>query len=94
MEYWKLVWVFAVAFIFGGYQSEGLWEIEKAALFQLKSFYQNWYLNVSLFLPLEELKSLDLRNNYIAGFIDSSSPYYLQDLFMNHKFLFKNIFFY
>ncbi|MBA0784119.1 hypothetical protein Gotri_001736 [Gossypium trilobum] len=66
MEYWKLVWVFAVAFIFGGYQSEGLWEIEKAALFQLKSFYQNWYLNVSLFLPLEELKSLDLRNNYIA----------------------------
>ncbi|KAB2050091.1 hypothetical protein ES319_A13G222300v1 [Gossypium barbadense] len=118
MEYRKLVWVFVVAFLFGGYQSEGCWEIEKAALFQLKPFfplvngegiswgkgnccrwnrvecststgratqlfledsydkdnkdiYQGWYLNISLFLPFEELKSLNLGGNYIAGFIDN-----------------------
>ncbi|KAH1106627.1 hypothetical protein J1N35_010395 [Gossypium stocksii] len=39
MEYWKLVWVFVVAFLFGGYQSEGCWENEKAALFQIKPFF-------------------------------------------------------
>ncbi|MBA0785278.1 hypothetical protein Gotri_027263, partial [Gossypium trilobum] len=39
MEYWKLVWVFVLASIFGGYQSEGCWENEKAALFQLKPFF-------------------------------------------------------
>ncbi|KAK8319353.1 hypothetical protein V6Z11_A13G235700 [Gossypium hirsutum] len=31
--------------------------------------YKDWYLNVSLFLPFVELKSLHLRGNYIAGFI-------------------------
>ncbi|KAK8319352.1 hypothetical protein V6Z11_A13G235600 [Gossypium hirsutum] len=117
MEYWKLVWVFVLAFLFGGYQSEGCWEIEKAALLQLKPFfplindegiswgkgnccrwngvecststgrvtrlfledssvevynkdiYQGWYLNISLFLPFEELKSLNLEGNNIVGFI-------------------------
>nr|KJB83239.1 hypothetical protein B456_013G237000 [Gossypium raimondii] len=39
MEYWKLVWVFVLASLFGGYQSEGCWENEKAALFQLKPFF-------------------------------------------------------
>ncbi|TYI48368.1 hypothetical protein E1A91_D13G243600v1 [Gossypium mustelinum] len=120
MEYWKLVWVFVLAFLFGGYQSEGCWEIEKAALLQLKPFFphindegiswgkgnccrwngvecststgrvtrlfleyrsvevynnisQGWYLNISLFLPFHELKSLDLGNSYIAGFIDNHS---------------------
>nr|KJB83237.1 hypothetical protein B456_013G236800 [Gossypium raimondii] len=118
MEYWKLVWVFVLAFLFGGYQSEGCWEIEKAALFQLKPFfsrpngegiswgkgnccrwdwvecststgrvtrlflgyscdlekkdiYLGWYLNISLFLPFEELKSLNLGGNNIVGFIDN-----------------------
>ncbi|TYH93273.1 hypothetical protein ES332_A13G242500v1 [Gossypium tomentosum] len=117
MEYWKLVWVFVLAFLFGGYQSEGCWEIEKAALLQLKPFfplindegiswgkgnccrwngvecststgrvtrlfleyssvevynkdiYQGWYLNISLFLPFEELKSLNLEGDNIVGFI-------------------------
>ncbi|KAB1996521.1 hypothetical protein ES319_D13G237600v1 [Gossypium barbadense] len=120
MEYWKLVWVFVLAFLFGGYQSEGCWEIEKAALLQLKPFFphindegiswgkgnccrwngvecststgrvtrlfleyrsvevynnisQGWYLNISLFLPFHELKSLYLGNSYIAGFIDNHS---------------------
>ncbi|MBA0752603.1 hypothetical protein Gogos_001424 [Gossypium gossypioides] len=120
MEYWKLVWVLLLAFLFGGYQSEGCWEIEKAALLQLKPFFphindegiswgkgnccrwngvecntstgrvtrlfleyrsvevynnisQGWYLNISLFLPFHELKSLDLGNSYIAGFIDNHS---------------------
>ncbi|KAA3486044.1 LRR receptor-like serine/threonine-protein kinase GSO1 isoform X6 [Gossypium australe] len=117
MEYWKLVWAFVLACLFGGYQSEGCWENEKAALFQLKPFFahiydvdtswvegnccrwnrvecststgrvtrlvleyydedykgkfQGWHLNVSLFLPFEELKSLDLSGNYIDGFIDN-----------------------
>ncbi|KAG8485240.1 hypothetical protein CXB51_021086 [Gossypium anomalum] len=31
----------------------------------------NGYLNVSLFLPFEELKSLDLSNNKIEGFVDN-----------------------
>ncbi|TYH93276.1 hypothetical protein ES332_A13G242700v1 [Gossypium tomentosum] len=31
--------------------------------------YKDWYLNVSLFLPFVELKSLHLRGKYIAGFI-------------------------
>ncbi|PPR96252.1 hypothetical protein GOBAR_AA24436 [Gossypium barbadense] len=127
MEYRKLVWVFVVAFLFGGYQSEGCWEIEKAALFQLKPFfplvngegiswgreivadrnrvecststgratqlfledsydkdnkdiYQGWYLNISLFLPFEELKSLNLGGNYIAGFIDNQELDNLKNL--------------
>ncbi|KAA3486043.1 LRR receptor-like serine/threonine-protein kinase GSO2 isoform X1 [Gossypium australe] len=127
MEYWKLVWVFVVAFLLGGYQSEGCWEIEKAALFQLKPFfprvngegiswgkgnccrwngvecststgrvtrlflwnscdlekediYLGWYLNISLFLPFEELKSLDLSGNYIAGFIDNQDLNVLSNL--------------
>ncbi|MBA0728641.1 hypothetical protein Golax_001527, partial [Gossypium laxum] len=122
MEYWKLVWVFVLAFLFGGYQSEGCWEIEKAALLQLKPFFphindegiswgkgnccrwngvecststgrvtrlfleyrsvevynnisQGWYLNISLFLPFHELKSLDLGNSYIAGFIDNQGSF-------------------
>ncbi|TYJ02515.1 hypothetical protein E1A91_A13G234900v1 [Gossypium mustelinum] len=122
MEYWKLVWVFVLAFLFGGYQSEGCWEIEKAALLQLKPFFplindegiswgkgnccrwngvecststgrvtrlfleyssvqvynnisQGWYLNISLFLPFHELKSLDLGKNYIAGFIDNQGSF-------------------
>ncbi|KAB2050085.1 hypothetical protein ES319_A13G221800v1, partial [Gossypium barbadense] len=107
---------FVVAFLFGGYQSEGCWEIEKAALFQLKPFfprvngeeiswgkgnccrwnwvecststgrrdnkdiYQGWYLNISLFLPFEELKSLNLGGNYIAGFIDNQELNNLKNL--------------
>ncbi|KAK8520458.1 hypothetical protein V6N12_004396 [Hibiscus sabdariffa] len=37
MEYWKLVWVFLVAFLL--YESEGCWEHEKAALLQLKPLF-------------------------------------------------------
>ncbi|XP_040941637.1 receptor-like protein 13 isoform X2 [Gossypium hirsutum] len=42
MEYWKLVWLFVLAFLFGGYQTEACWEIEKAALFQLKPFFPHF----------------------------------------------------
>ncbi|MBA0633148.1 hypothetical protein Godav_001791 [Gossypium davidsonii] len=42
MEYWKLVWAFVLAFLFGGYQTEACWEIEKAALFQLKPFFPHF----------------------------------------------------
>ncbi|XP_040940763.1 receptor-like protein 14 [Gossypium hirsutum] len=128
MEYWKLVWVFVLAFLFGGYQSEGCWEIEKAALLQLKPFfplindegiswgkgnccrwngvecststgrvtrlfledssvevynkdiYQGWYLNISLFLPFEELKSLNLEGNNIVGFIHNQELDNLKNL--------------
>ncbi|TYJ02513.1 hypothetical protein E1A91_A13G234700v1 [Gossypium mustelinum] len=128
MEYWKLVWVFVLAFLFGGYQSEGCWEIEKAALLQLKPFfplindegiswgkgnccrwngvecststgrvtrlfleyssvevynkdiYQGWYLNISLFLPFEELKSLNLAGNNIVGFIHNQELDNLKNL--------------
>ncbi|KAG8471738.1 hypothetical protein CXB51_036300 [Gossypium anomalum] len=139
MEYWKLVWVFVVAFLFGGYQSEGCWEIEKAALLQLKPFFphindegiswgkgnccrwkgvecststgrvtrlfleyssvevyntisQGWYLNISLFLPFHELKSLDLGNNYIAGFIDNQGSFMnnLEILDLSHNRLLGN----
>ncbi|MBA0784116.1 hypothetical protein Gotri_001734, partial [Gossypium trilobum] len=41
-EYWKLVWAFVLAFLFGGYQTEACWEIEKAALFQLKPFFPHF----------------------------------------------------
>ncbi|XP_040964600.1 receptor-like protein 45 [Gossypium hirsutum] len=69
MEYWKLVWLFAVAFLFGGYQSEGLWEIEKAAL---KPFYQNWYLNGDQFPNWllennKKLEKLNLVNSSLSG---------------------------
>ncbi|KAG4167536.1 hypothetical protein ERO13_A13G202700v2 [Gossypium hirsutum] len=144
MEYWKLVWVFVLAFLFGGYQSEGCWEIEKAALLQLKPFFplindegiswgkgnccrwngvecststgrvtrlfleyssvqvynnisQGWYLNISLFLPFHELKSLDLGKNYIAGFIDNQGSFMnkLEILDLSHNTLLgNNILFY
>ncbi|KAB2050089.1 hypothetical protein ES319_A13G222200v1 [Gossypium barbadense] len=139
MEYWKLVWVFVLAFLFGGYQSEGCWEIEKAALLQLKPFFplindegiswgkgnccrwngvecststgrvtrlfleyssvqvynnisQGWYLNISLFLPFQELKSLDLGKNYIAGFIDNQGSFMnkLEILDLSHNTLLGN----
>ncbi|KAG8471741.1 hypothetical protein CXB51_036217 [Gossypium anomalum] len=144
MDYWKLVWVFVVAFLYRGYQSEGCWEIEKAALLQLKPFFpgvngegiswgkgnccrwnrvecststgrvtqlfledsfdedkdiylQGWYLNISLFLPFEELKSLNLGRNYIAGFIGNqgikrlSKLNKLEILDLNHNLLGNNI---
>ena len=32
---------------------------------------RKWYLNVSLFLPFEELRSLYLNKNQIAGFVEN-----------------------
>lgn len=32
--------------------------------------FRDWYLNASLLLPLEELRSLKLRDNWLSGFID------------------------
>ncbi|KAG8485251.1 hypothetical protein CXB51_021151 [Gossypium anomalum] len=45
----------------------------------------NGYLNVSLFLPFEELKSLDLSNNKIEGFVDNKVS--LLSAFDNLEFL-------
>ncbi|KAH1108472.1 hypothetical protein J1N35_012240 [Gossypium stocksii] len=114
----KSLWVLLTTLLFiiqGWPQTEGCFEQERIALFQLKSFFNhptnledwvdfkgsNWclweriecnitskrvislhldftrqsnlygYLNFSLFLPFEELKSLYLGGNQIAGFVDN-----------------------
>ncbi|RWR75584.1 putative LRR receptor-like serine/threonine-protein kinase isoform X2 [Cinnamomum micranthum f. kanehirae] len=40
----------------------------------------DWYLNVSLLLPLEELRSLKLRDNWLSGFIDEGELAMLRNL--------------
>ncbi|KAL3747872.1 hypothetical protein ACJRO7_016654 [Eucalyptus globulus] len=35
---------------------------------------KTWYLNASLLLPFEELKSLDLQDNYLGGWIAPKEP--------------------
>ncbi|KAK3439555.1 hypothetical protein EUGRSUZ_C04116 [Eucalyptus grandis] len=51
--------------------------VTKLILFDLRydRFGSNtWYLNASLLLPFEELKSLDLSNNYLGGWIAPEEP--------------------
>ncbi|KAK3432376.1 hypothetical protein EUGRSUZ_E04267 [Eucalyptus grandis] len=36
--------------------------------------FKTWYLNTSLLLPFEELKSLDLSGNYLRGWIAPKEP--------------------
>ncbi|XP_039169968.1 receptor-like protein 15 [Eucalyptus grandis] len=36
--------------------------------------FKTWYLNASLLLPFEELKSLDLSSNYLGGWIAPEEP--------------------
>ncbi|XP_039168253.1 receptor-like protein 56 isoform X3 [Eucalyptus grandis] len=38
------------------------------------SGFKTWYLNASLLLPFEELKSLDLFNNHLTGWIAPEEP--------------------
>ncbi|KAK8308103.1 hypothetical protein V6Z12_D02G033400 [Gossypium hirsutum] len=43
-------------------------------------YLHSWYLNASMFLPFEELRSLDLSNNAIAGCIENEGFQWLSRL--------------
>ncbi|XP_022722119.1 LRR receptor-like serine/threonine-protein kinase GSO1 [Durio zibethinus] len=45
--------------------------VTELSLNWMKSVNQKWYLNASLFLPFEELRSLYLQGNEIAGFVEN-----------------------
>ncbi|KAL4271495.1 hypothetical protein GQ457_13G030200 [Hibiscus cannabinus] len=47
---------------------------------------EGWYLNVSLFLPFEELKSLYLPGNAIAGCIQNEGHAFYSPLFLSSSF--------
>lgn len=49
--------------------------------FRITRNNEYWYLNASLFLPFEELRSLSLSGNSIVGFVDNQGSFTFNDRF-------------
>ncbi|KAB5514864.1 hypothetical protein DKX38_028770 [Salix brachista] len=71
---WELVWCNSST---GRVTGLYLWRARNGEL-------GDWYMNASLFLPLQELIALDLWDNQIAGWVENKGPTNLSTLYLNN----------